>query len=198
MEPCLHKRAVWSNKRIVHLLGRAGRNNLEAYCCPATSGCPWHALCFGLRLQQTWLPANRRTVYGLLSYLSKERRSNRGTSEKKTWKNTAVSQRSWQAITNKGQSKVAHEKATEGQYWPLKQQPCCVWIHTVNINNPQLSFHFQFLVFLCPLQASILDLHSGALSMGKQFVNIYRWGGASCLSLCLHSVYICGNDILNV
>lgn len=29
-----------------------------------------------------------------------------------------------------------------------------------------LSFH--------PLQASILDLHSGALSMGQQFVNIYR------------------------
>uniref|UniRef100_A0A3B3D3Q5 2-oxoglutarate and iron dependent oxygenase domain containing 3 n=1 Tax=Oryzias melastigma TaxID=30732 RepID=A0A3B3D3Q5_ORYME len=27
--------------------------------------------------------------------------------------------------------------------------------------------------------ASILDLHSGALSMGKQFVNIYRWEGVS-------------------
>lgn len=32
-----------------------------------------------------------------------------------------------------------------------------------------------------PLQASILDLHSGALSMGKQFVNIYRWGCSPCL-----------------
>uniref|UniRef100_A0A8C5GZI0 Urotensin-2 receptor 2 n=1 Tax=Gouania willdenowi TaxID=441366 RepID=A0A8C5GZI0_GOUWI len=31
--------------------------------------------------------------------------------------------------------------------------------------------------FSQPLQASILDLHSGALSMGKQFVNIYRYFG---------------------
>lgn len=32
-----------------------------------------------------------------------------------------------------------------------------------------------------PLQASILDLHSGALSMGQQFVNIYRWTSCPCL-----------------
>ncbi|KAM7068185.1 2-oxoglutarate and iron-dependent oxygenase domain-containing protein 3 isoform 1-T1 [Molossus nigricans] len=29
----------------------------------------------------------------------------------------------------------------------------------------------------CPLQASILDLHSGALSVGKHFVNLYRYFG---------------------
>uniref|UniRef100_A0A3B5AF02 2-oxoglutarate and iron dependent oxygenase domain containing 3 n=1 Tax=Stegastes partitus TaxID=144197 RepID=A0A3B5AF02_9TELE len=31
--------------------------------------------------------------------------------------------------------------------------------------------------------ASILDLHSGALSMGKQFVNIYRWESTPCFYL---------------
>ncbi|XP_042590786.1 2-oxoglutarate and iron-dependent oxygenase domain-containing protein 3-like [Cyprinus carpio] len=35
-------------------------------------------------------------------------------------------------------------------------------------------FECVFIPFCC-VQASILDLHSGALSMGKQFVNIYRY-----------------------
>lgn len=38
--------------------------------------------------------------------------------------------------------------------------------------------------FVCTLQASILDLHSGALSMGKQFVNIYRWESTSVFFIC--------------
>uniref|UniRef100_A0A8C8DMR2 Uncharacterized protein n=1 Tax=Oryzias sinensis TaxID=183150 RepID=A0A8C8DMR2_9TELE len=36
--------------------------------------------------------------------------------------------------------------------------------------------------------ASILDLHSGALSMGKQFVNIYRWAAGLCSDVFLISI----------
>lgn len=42
---------------------------------------------------------------------------------------------------------------------------------------------FLFSFFFSSLQASILDLHSGALSMGKQFVNLYRWESLPCLVL---------------
>ena len=28
---------------------------------------------------------------------------------------------------------------------------------------------------MCSLQASILDLHSGALSKGDKFIDIYQW-----------------------
>lgn len=54
------------------------------------------------------------------------------------------------------------------------------------INNGTLTVPSvdSWLSFLCPLQASILDLHSGALSMGKQFVNIYRCISSLCHSFC--------------
>lgn len=42
---------------------------------------------------------------------------------------------------------------------------------------------FCLVFFFSSLQASILDLHSGALSMGKQFVNLYRWESLPCLVL---------------
>ncbi len=49
---------------------------------------------------------------------------------------------------------------------------------------PNIDCFFFESVFipLCCVQASILDLHSGALSMGKQFVNIYKW--VCCVASC--------------
>uniref|UniRef100_A0A8B9SWL4 2-oxoglutarate and iron dependent oxygenase domain containing 3 n=1 Tax=Anas platyrhynchos TaxID=8839 RepID=A0A8B9SWL4_ANAPL len=46
----------------------------------------------------------------------------------------------------------------------------------INNDKPFLRF-FLFFNFCFLSQASILDLHSGALSMGKHFVNLYRYFG---------------------
>uniref|UniRef100_A0A4W5JYU2 2-oxoglutarate and iron dependent oxygenase domain containing 3 n=1 Tax=Hucho hucho TaxID=62062 RepID=A0A4W5JYU2_9TELE len=46
-----------------------------------------------------------------------------------------------------------------------------------------IEFACFLILFFLPRQASILDLHSGALLMGKQFVNIYRYFGEQIMDV---------------
>lgn len=150
------------------------------------STCPQHALppC-GPSPAAAWSCANKSTAYGLLKYWSGGRGSNQRTSEKMTsfpnvWK-------------NKGG--VPQESASNNKQSGRMRTLC------LDIEFSRLSFANDVVSFALtsvfppsqPLQASILDLHSGALSMGRQFVNIYRWGGSPCL-VCVSFGCLCGTE----